>query len=57
MPNYEYTCAGDCSGTFEKIVVIEERNNQVCPKCGARADRVMSFSGIVWSPTKNGGHS
>ncbi len=60
MPIYQYkNCDGDSDpDTFvERNVPIDERDNQTCRRCGFKLDRVISFTGLTWSPTRNGGFS
>ena len=40
MPIYEYRCP-KC-GKFEAYNTVEKRNYMVCPKCGARAEKLIS---------------
>ena len=56
MPLYTYTCL-TCDSDYEIISKIEQRDNAMCPNCGARLIRNIDRPGLVWSPTKNGGHS
>ena len=56
MPNYSYTCLA-CDKDEDRIVKIDDRDNQTCSACGNRLNRTYKFEGHVWSPTANGGHS
>jgi putative FmdB family regulatory protein len=56
MPTYEFACLA-CDTDFEKNVPYEDVDKILCEVCGHRAKRVYSFTGIVWSPTRNNGHS
>ena len=56
MPNYAYVCL-NCDTDEERIVKIDDRDNQRCLECGNRLNRDWKFEGSVWSPTSNGGHS
>ena len=56
MPLYTYTCL-TCDSDYEIISKIEQRDNAMCPNCGARLIRNIDRPGLVWSPTKNGGYS
>lgn len=56
MPNYDFACLV-CDADFEKNVSYENIDNVFCETCGHRAKRVYSFKGLVWSPTRNNGHS
>jgi len=56
MPTYSFACLG-CDGEFDKNVPYEKVNQVMCDKCGYRTKRIYSFTGIVWSPTRNSGHS
>ena len=40
MPTYEYRCAN--GHTFEQFQKISEPPVEVCPQCGAAAERVLS---------------
>ena len=55
MPLYEYKCA-KCGHTFEKIEPVSASESQKCPKCGAKAQRLLSppaiqFKGSGWYVT------
>jgi hypothetical protein len=39
------------------FIAIECRDEQQCDKCFHDLKRVPVFTGSVWSPTRNGGHS
>lgn len=56
MPMYSYGCLV-CDRDFEKIVDLNSRDSVLCDKCGNRAIRKIDRPGLVWSPTRNGGHS
>jgi len=56
VPLYTYTCM-NCDITTEKIVMMLERDNARCDECGYSLIRNIDRPGLVWSPTKNGGHS
>lgn len=56
MPTYSFTCI-ECDETFDKNIPYSEIENVMCGKCGYRAKRVYSFTGLVWSPTRNSGYS
>ena len=45
MPLYEYKC-GKCAHQFEKIEKHSAPTTQKCPKCGGRAERMISAAGI-----------
>jgi putative FmdB family regulatory protein len=45
MPTYEYRCAK--GHTFERFQKISEPPVDVCPECGAAAERVLSGGGGV----------
>ena len=45
MPLYEYKCA-KCAHQFEKIEKHDAPTTQKCPKCGAKAERMISAAGI-----------
>jgi hypothetical protein len=56
MPTYTFACL-DCDKEFDKNTSYEKINEVICESCGYRTRRVYSFTGIVWSPTRNSGHS
>lgn len=56
MPIYSYSCL-ECDIDFEKITGLDQRDSVICDKCGYRATRKIDRPGMVWSPTRNGGHS
>jgi len=39
MPVYDFECAA-CDGILERLVGYEERDEQCCPECGARLQRL-----------------
>ncbi len=41
MPTYEYRCPS-CGHAFEKIEKISVTTRPKCPKCGTRAERLIS---------------
>lgn len=41
MPLYDYQCP-DCGEQFEELRSLAERAHADCPKCGARADKMLS---------------
>jgi putative FmdB family regulatory protein len=45
LPLYEYKCA-KCAHQFEKIEKHDAPTTQKCPKCGAKAERMISAAGI-----------
>lgn len=45
MPLYEYKCE-KCSHRFEKIEPFSAGTVKKCPKCGAKAERMISAAGI-----------
>lgn len=47
MPTYEYRCQ-KCGTTFEKIQKMTSRPGTKCPKCGGRAERLLSPAGFVF---------
>jgi putative FmdB family regulatory protein len=47
MPIYEYACPG-CRHVFENWLKLSETTeNAVCPKCGSRAQRIISHTSFV----------
>ena len=55
MPIYTYSCK-TCDKTMEKTVAMERRDMLKC-ECGSKLVRKIDKPGLVWSPTRNGGHS
>lgn len=58
MPLYEYECAK--GHRFEKIEPVTAKTVQKCPKCGARAERLLAapaiqFKGSGWYVTDYAG--
>ncbi len=45
LPLYEYKCE-KCSHRFEKIEPFSAATVKKCPKCGAKAERMISAAGI-----------
>jgi putative FmdB family regulatory protein len=45
LPLYEYKCA-KCAHQFEKIEKHNAPTTQRCPKCGGKAERMISAAGI-----------
>ena len=56
MPIYTYMCTS-CNVESALLVKIEDRNNQECSVCSKKLERKIDAPGMVWSPTRNGGHS
>ena len=56
MPIYTYSCK-TCDKTVEKNVSMERRDMVNCSECGYKLVRKIDRPGLVWSPTRNGGHS
>jgi putative FmdB family regulatory protein len=61
VPLYEYECV-KCAHRFEKIEKVDAPHRQKCPKCGARAERLLAppaihFKGSGWYVTDYGGRS
>jgi putative FmdB family regulatory protein len=56
MPLYTYFCK-KCNKENEKIVSIEKRDNVYCGVCEMNMQRLLDTPGMVWSPTRNNGHS
>jgi len=47
MPIYEYACP-DCGHVFENWLKLSETTeNALCPKCGGRAQRIISHTSFV----------
>lgn len=56
MPIYTYACPA-CNQDEERVASISLRDEQMCQRCGYRLIRNIDSPGMVWSPTRNGGHS
>jgi putative FmdB family regulatory protein len=61
VPLYEYLCS-QCGHRFEKIESSKASETKKCPKCGAKAKRVLTaaafqFKGSGWYATDYGGKS
>jgi putative FmdB family regulatory protein len=56
MPTYTFSCVA-CHNEFDKNVSHNDIESVMCDACGYRTKRIYSFTGIVWSPTRNSGHS
>ncbi|MGB3974982.1 MAG: zinc ribbon domain-containing protein [bacterium] len=46
MPLYEYKCS-KCDHVFEKLESFGAEPVNVCPKCGAKAKRVLSLGSFI----------
>ena len=61
MPLYEYQCE-KCGHRFEKIESFSASTTKKCPKCGAKAERMLAapaiqFKGSGWYVTDYAGKS
>ncbi|HXX21497.1 MAG TPA: zinc ribbon domain-containing protein [Candidatus Acidoferrum sp.] len=61
MPLYEYECV-KCGHRFEKIESSSASTTKKCPKCGAKAERLLAapaiqFKGSGWYVTDYAGKS
>jgi len=61
VPLYEYECV-KCRHRFEKIESISASTTKKCPKCGAKAERLLAapaiqFKGSGWYVTDYAGKS
>lgn len=59
MPLYEYECT-KCNHRFEKIESVSAAVTKKCPKCGAKAERLIAapaiqFKGSGWYVTDYAG--
>ena len=50
MPIYEYKCS-ECDHVFEKMQSFSASSTDECPKCGAKANRIISLSSFVLKGT------
>jgi len=41
MPLFEFECP-NCKHKFEELTSLSERDKVLCPKCGAKPERLMS---------------
>lgn len=55
MPIYTYKCFRCLEESEENVAIAQRDEPQEC-KCGNVKHRKISFSGLAWSPTANGGH-
>ena len=53
MPTYTFNCM-NCDITFEKVVKMDDRDNQICKECGYKLIRSIDRPGLVWAPTAGG---
>ena len=55
MPTYEYTCI-KCDHSIERSNVnVDDRDSQVCDKCGEILKRSWTLGNVsVWAPTAGG---
>lgn len=57
MAMYTYYCP-TCDDLKELIQIpMEQRDEQKCRQCEAELVRQWDLPGLVYSPTRNGGHS
>ena len=56
MPTYTYYCE-QCDINLEKMMKMQERDHAHCDKCNGTLKRKLDKPGMVWSPTRNNGHS
>lgn len=57
MAMYTYYCQ-TCDDLKELIQIpMEARDRQDCRNCGHKLVRQWDLPGLVYSPTRNGGHS
>jgi putative FmdB family regulatory protein len=59
LPLYEYKCV-KCGHRFEKIESVNASDTKKCPKCGAKAERMLAapaiqFKGTGWYVTDYAG--
>lgn len=54
MPVYTYTCVS-CDSDEERILRIDDRDNQFCKRCANRLNRSYVFEGAVYAPTSTNG--
>jgi putative FmdB family regulatory protein len=56
VPIYSYRCTV-CEVDLDRITSISVRDEQNCSDCNSKLIRGIDLPGMVWSPTRNGGHS
>ena len=58
MPTYTFVCL-EHDISQEENLKIDNRDTTFipCPKCANRMIRAIDRPGLVWSPSRNGGHS
>lgn len=54
MPTYTYVCNG-CKVNLERLVKIDDRDEQHCDDCDKKLDRGIDSPGAVWAPTSSSG--
>jgi putative FmdB family regulatory protein len=54
MPTYTFRCE-KCSAELERIVKIDDRDNQNCESCDSKLVRGIDRPGAVWAPTSSSG--
>lgn len=48
MPTYEYECS-KCGSRFEKFQKMTDKPRSPCPKCGGKAERLISSgAGVIF---------
>jgi putative FmdB family regulatory protein len=55
MPTYRYFCIECTSSDEERNVPMAERDAQLCATCQEPLVRKLTFTGIVYANTANGG--
>jgi putative FmdB family regulatory protein len=53
MPTYDYYCSV-CDRMMDRMVPIDERDEQWCDECQDELERRITFDGWVWHPTSAG---
>ena len=47
MPQYSYKCK-ECGSSAELMIIMgEDKDNQTCPECGAKLERVWGGGGFT----------
>lgn len=54
MPIYSYRCT-ECNFDLDRMVKMDERDEQDCRGCGNPLTRKIDRPGAVWNPTRSSG--
>ena len=54
MPIYTYRCT-ECNFDLDRLVKLDERDDQACAKCNSPLERKINHPGAVWNPSRSSG--